>query len=92
MKDLPLEARATAKTLDDVLPETLIEAEILAARIERAVRHRTGDAVRSLLVQVSRQGVLLKGRCDTFYCKQLAQQAAMGFAGNERLTNAIEVA
>ena len=91
MKDLPLEARATAKTLDDVLPETLIEAEILAARIERAVRHRTGDAVRSLAVEVNRQGVLLKGHCDTYYCKQLAQQAAMGFSGKECLTNAIEV-
>jgi hypothetical protein len=35
--------------------------------------------------------VLLKGRCSTFYCKQLAQHAAMALPGGNRLVNCIEV-
>ena len=49
------------------LPETLAEAEILAARIERAVWHETGGRVRDLHVEVSRRGVTLRGCCNSFY-------------------------
>jgi len=73
------------------LPETLEEAEQLAASIEEAVRRETGGAVRNLHVEVSRKGVFLEGYCDTYYCKQLAQQAAMCLSGDDRLTNRIEV-
>ena len=34
---------------------------------------------------------LLQGRCPTFYCKQLAEHAAMLVAGDTVLTNEIEV-
>ena len=92
MKDVYLDARAAANTLDEVLPETPLEAEKLAASIERAVQYQTSGGVRGLTVVVNHEGVLLMGRCQTYYCKQLAQQAAMGgIPSNRLLTNAIEV-
>jgi osmotically-inducible protein OsmY len=77
--------------LEDALPETLAEAEILAASIERAVWEKTGGGVRDLRVEVSRQGVLLTGRCETYYTKQKAQHAAMAVPGGGPLTNRIQV-
>ena len=74
------------------LPETLPEAEKLAASIERAVQEETGCGVRDLSVEVGSEGVRLTGHCASFYCKQLAQHAAMAVPGSDRLTNAIEVA
>ncbi len=76
---------------DGVLPETLEEAEALAASIERAVQCETGWGVVDLSVEVGPQGVLLRGRCDTYYTKQLAQHAAMRIPGGDRLVNSIEV-
>ena len=77
--------------LADVLPETLEEADALAASIERAVQFETGRGVANLTVEVSPQGVLLRGHCDTYYTKQLAQHAAMRIPGGDRLINSIEV-
>lgn len=76
---------------DNPLPETLAEAERLAAFIERAVWRETGGGVRDLRVEVSREGVLIAGRCDTYYTKQKAQHAAMGVPGGGQLTNRIVV-
>jgi hypothetical protein len=73
------------------LPETLAEAERLAASIEQAVHRETRGGVRNLRVHVGRDGVHLQGHCRTYYCKQLAQTAAMGLSGTGRLTNEIEV-
>jgi osmotically-inducible protein OsmY len=73
------------------LPETLAEAEKLAASIEQAVWRETSGRVRNLRVEVSRHGILLTGRCSTYYAKQMAQQAAMAFPGGAQLTNQIEV-
>jgi len=73
------------------LPETLAEAETLAASIERAVSRETCGGVRNLHVEVSRHGVLLRGHCSSYYTKQKAQHAAMGVSGTEELTNCIEV-
>lgn len=78
-------------TLADVLPETLEEAEELAASIEQAVQRETGRAVDDLTVEISPQGILLRGRCTTYYTKQLAQHAAMSMPGGDRLINSIEV-
>ena len=77
--------------LADVLPETLEEADALAASIERAVQCETDRGVAGLTVEVGPQGVLLRGRCDTYYTKQLAQHAAMRIPGGDRLINSIEV-
>jgi hypothetical protein len=79
------------RSFADVLPETLEEAERLAASIERAVQYETGRGVADLTVEVSPQGVLLRGHCDTYYTKQLAQHAAMRIPGGDRLINSIEV-
>ena len=75
----------------EVLPETVEEAEELVASIERAVQMETDHGVVDLTVEVSRQGILLKGRCGSYYTKQLAQHAAMSIPGGDRLTNRIEV-
>ena len=74
------------------LPETLAEAERLAASIERAVWRETGGGVRNLRVEVNRRGVLLTGCCGTYYTKQKAQHAAMTVPVGGQLTNRIEVA
>ena len=73
------------------VPETLAEAEQLAASIEAAVRRETSSGVRNLSVSVGREGILLQGTCASFYCKQLAQQAAMVLSQGDPLTNRIEV-
>lgn len=92
MKRLDLANRAAARSLAEALPETLAEAEALAAAIERAVNHQTSGGVRELRVVVSGETVVLCGHCDTYYCKQLAQEAARSGAPESRaLTNAIEV-
>ncbi|HEV3006884.1 MAG TPA: BON domain-containing protein [Pirellulales bacterium] len=66
-------------------------AEKLAARIARVVERRTSGSIVGLTVEIRRDGVHLGGRCATFYSKQLAQQAAMGVAEDEPLSNEIEV-
>jgi hypothetical protein len=75
----------------DVLPETIEEAEELAASIERAVQSETGRGIAGLTVEVGPHGVRLSGHCDTYYTKQLAQHAAMRVRGGDRLQNCIEV-
>lgn len=73
------------------LPETLAEAERLAASIEQAVWQGTSGRIRDLRVEINRHGVLLTGRCDTYYAKQMAQHAAMSVHKTLQLTNQIEV-
>ena len=78
--------------IESAKARTLAEAEKLAASIERAVWRETGGGVRNLEVEVGHAGVLLTGRCTTYYTKQKAQHAAMGVSGSDPLTNRIEVA
>jgi hypothetical protein len=91
MDDQPAWTGSAAPMLRDYLPETLEEAEELAAAIERAVQYETGHGVSNLRVVVDNHSVVLNGCCDTFYCKQVAQQVAMGLAHGDRLVNGIEV-
>lgn len=76
---------------DYPLPETLAEAELLVASIERAVQEGTGRGVRNLRVELREEGVLLRGHCSSYYTKQLAQHAAMTVPGGDDVTNEIEV-
>ena len=76
---------------DHPLPETLAEAELLVATIERAVQEETGRGVRNLRVELREEGVLLRGHCSSYYTKQLAQHAAMTVPGGDAVTNEIEV-
>ena len=63
----------------------------LAAVIRRDVKERTSGRVADLEVSVDAAGVRLRGRCATFYCKQLAQHAAMAVTAGTPLINEIEV-
>jgi len=91
MEDPSVEAQTASQIVGGGLPETVEEAERLAASIERAVQRETGRGVRNLGVEVNRNGVRLTGYCHTYYCKQLAQHAAMTVSGGDRLTNSIKV-
>ncbi|MEX2188907.1 MAG: BON domain-containing protein [Pirellulales bacterium] len=70
-------------------PRTGAAAIVLA--VERAIRRDTRRGVFDLEVQVATDGVHLRGRCSTFYCKQLAQHAAATVVSRARLHNDIEV-
>ncbi len=59
MEDLRFRA-SVSRGFADVLPETLEEAEELAASIERAVQYETGRGVADLPVEVNSQGILLE--------------------------------
>ena len=93
MDDLSTNGRALSadRFRDHPLPETLAEAEQLAVSIERAVWRETSGGVRNLRVEVDRDGVILSGRCQSYYTKQKAQHAAMTIPGGGPLTNLIEV-
>jgi osmotically-inducible protein OsmY len=72
-------------------PPTVVDQQAWAARIRRAVRRETRGGVEQLKVEIDPRGIHLKGHCGSFYCKQLAQQAAMRLAGETSLDNQIEV-
>jgi hypothetical protein len=82
---------ADAHTQEHVVTFHTADWTVLAESIARVVRHRTGGKVQGLKVEVRRDGVRLQGRCATFYCKQLAQHAAMDLTPDSVLTNEIEV-
>jgi hypothetical protein len=63
----------------------------LARDIEQVVHDRTGGQIRKLRVEVGPDGARMHGLCSTFYCKQLAQHAAMRLLGSLHLSNEIEV-
>jgi len=66
-------------------------ADPLVATIKGEIRTLTRGGVKDLEVIVQPEAVLLRGRCSSFYCKQLAQHAAMHWIGKARLFNEIEV-
>ncbi len=53
--------------------------------------HDVSDRVRGLKIRVFEKTIMLEGRCATFYCKQLAQHAAMELRGDRSLTDLIKV-
>ncbi len=67
------------------------DAAELTATIEGRIRRQTANRIRDLAVEVSRGSIVLRGRCSTFYTKQLAGHAAMGVLEGETLSNQIEV-
>lgn len=62
----------------------------LASQIAEAIQRETSGCVRDLHVEVNHEGVILTGRCESYYMKQRAQHAAMG-CSSDRLHNEIEV-
>ena len=67
------------------------ERERWVARIERDIRGGTSNGVTNLEVKINAQGVFLRGYCRTYYCKQLAQHAALPQTADRELHNLIEV-
>ena len=61
------------------------------SRIKRAIRRETGRRIQDLAVELQGDALLLRGRCASFHCKQVAQQAAMSFLSGNSLVNQIEV-
>jgi len=61
-------------------------------RIKRVIRRSTSGGIRALTVELETGAVRLRGQCNSFYCKQMAQQAAMSFLPGETIVNEIEVA
>ncbi|QDU87084.1 hypothetical protein Pla175_04390 [Pirellulimonas nuda] len=82
--DGTLVALATTRALN--------RAAWLAERIHDRIAKRLGGRVRGLDVQVEDKAITLRGRCATYYTKQLAQHAALGVLEDETLVNAIVVA
>jgi hypothetical protein len=66
---------------------------LLIEVVTQRVAARTGRRVRNLVVEItsSGEGVVLRGRADSFHVKQLAQQGAREALPNAHLENAIEV-
>ena len=64
---------------------------IALEEIERRVLERSGRRVKDLRVSVFRGQVLLEGRTDTYYGKQLAQHGALELVPEGMLENAIDV-
>jgi hypothetical protein len=74
-----------------LIPQTLAEAESLAISVEKAVQEGTAGGVANLSVVICGNRILLHGSCSSYYCKQLAQHAAMAIPAGLSLTNCIEV-
>ncbi len=73
------------------VPARVRESALLTAQVEAAVRRATGDRVRNLRVCLEGETLTITGRCATFYCKQLAQQAVLALLSEETLINKVDV-
>lgn len=76
---------------DSDLPDESTLNRKLAVQIIRAIQRRTVRGVRKLRVIVEEGRIQLTGECRSFYCKQLAQHAAMGLMRGQELKNQIVV-
>ncbi|KAA0137402.1 MULTISPECIES: BON domain-containing protein [Gimesia] len=67
------------------------KARKLSEKIEQTIALRTGSQVQSLKVDILGEIVVLSGRTDSFYHKQLATHAALSEIDQYALTNNIRV-
>ena len=63
----------------------------LETRVFDRIERRLGQRIYNLRVLVHGKTVEIRGRCATYYSKQLAQHAALGILEDEDLRNVIEV-
>ena len=63
----------------------------LAGRIRRSVARKTFSSVQSLKVSTEHDRVTLNGLCESYYIKQLAQQAVLDMTSDEEIVNNIDV-
>jgi hypothetical protein len=74
------------------LENIMLDFPNLRQELESHVLTRTGRRVLGLDIKLSPECVILRGRTNTFYIKQLAQQGVREILPDVRLENAIEVA
>ena len=67
------------------------QKHLLSDQIERAVLKATHGRVGRLDIESDEEQIVLRGRCASFTCKKLAQDAVLPLVGQIRLVNAIEV-
>lgn len=63
----------------------------LVHRLAARLQARLGRTVRDLQISHHEDGVVLSGRADTYYAKQMAQHVAMEIFGHSRVANEIDV-
>ncbi len=63
----------------------------LVDRIAAGLHHRLGMRVRDFRISAREDGLILHGRVNTYYGKQIAQQVAMELSGVSIVANEIEV-
>ena len=63
----------------------------LLPELERSVRSRTGRRIRGLTIELRLERIILRGKTQTYYAKQLAQQGVCDVLGQVSLENAIVV-
>jgi hypothetical protein len=63
----------------------------LHRELEQSVLARTGRRIRDLMIELSAERVVLRGRATTYYLKQLAQHGIREVLPQVRLENAIIV-
>jgi hypothetical protein len=63
----------------------------LLPELERSVRSRTGQRIRELMIELRPESIVLRGKAQTYYLKQLAQQGVCDLLGQVSLENAIVV-
>lgn len=63
----------------------------LETRIRDRIARRLGGRIHNLEVFARGKQIVLRGRCATYYSKQLAQHAALGAIEDESLENSIVV-
>lgn len=70
----------------------MLDMPTLRMELESHVRTRTGRRVAGLDIELSPECVVLHGKTNAYYIKQLAQQGVREILPDVRLENAIEVA
>ena len=69
----------------------LAQDDGLVHRIAAGLHRRLGIRVRDFRISVHEDGLILHGRVNTYYGKQIAQQVAMELSGVSIVANEIEV-
>ena len=80
-----LELNKTSNLAHSPLADRPAESSPLAKCVHRAILRLAPGRIRELRVDEKAGKLVLSGRCASFYCKQVAQHAAMDLAQGDRL-------
>ena len=75
----------------DCLQVMSAHTKSLVEQIERAILKATHGNVGTLKIETRADEIVLSGRCASFSCKKLAQDATLPLIGESRLVNTIQV-